>query len=166
MPRRPDMPCAHCGSLMWRGSTSRPVGEAVCQPCRRKRPEYRDKRSGRLPVMESWTCGRCSAECERVKTRGRSPKLCERCRPNGGAHIPDRLRAEVYERDEWVCQICTEPVDGELVGSLSIWRPSIDHVVPRSAGGDEAPANLRLAHFWCNAVRGAEMYEDEMFRVA
>jgi len=35
MPNRPDVPCASCGSLMWRGTTSLPPGEAMCRPCRR-----------------------------------------------------------------------------------------------------------------------------------
>jgi hypothetical protein len=39
MPRRPDLPCARCGTLMWRGATSLPAGQAVCHPCRRKQPQ-------------------------------------------------------------------------------------------------------------------------------
>jgi endogenous inhibitor of DNA gyrase (YacG/DUF329 family) len=35
MPRRPDVPCASCGKLMWRGSTSLPSGQATCLGCRR-----------------------------------------------------------------------------------------------------------------------------------
>lgn len=36
MPHRPDVPCAGCGELIWRGSTSLPPGEATCRSCRRK----------------------------------------------------------------------------------------------------------------------------------
>lgn len=35
MPRVPDVPCADCGKLMWRGTGSLPPGQARCQPCRR-----------------------------------------------------------------------------------------------------------------------------------
>ncbi len=38
MPRRPDMPCADCGGLMWRGTGSLPAGQARCTPCRRQGP--------------------------------------------------------------------------------------------------------------------------------
>ena len=31
--------------------------------------------------------------------------------------------------------------------------PSLDHVVPRSRGGDDAMGNLRTAHMICNAYR-------------
>ncbi len=37
MPRRPDVPCARCGRLLFGGRTSLPSGERVCQPCRRAR---------------------------------------------------------------------------------------------------------------------------------
>lgn len=72
----------------------------------------------------------------------------------------------MYERDGWACGICLEPVDRELIGSASLWRPSIDHILPRSAGGSNEPENMRLAHFWCNAARGADLYADEDFRSA
>lgn len=39
MPHRPDLPCARCGTLMWRGSSSLPEGQAVCRPCRREQPQ-------------------------------------------------------------------------------------------------------------------------------
>lgn len=38
MPRSRDLPCSKCGTLMWRGSTSLPVGRATCLPCRRSVP--------------------------------------------------------------------------------------------------------------------------------
>lgn len=39
MPRNPDLPCARCGQLMWRSTTSLPKGQATCQPCRRRQRE-------------------------------------------------------------------------------------------------------------------------------
>jgi endogenous inhibitor of DNA gyrase (YacG/DUF329 family) len=39
MPRKPDVPCASCGRLLWRGRTSLPPGQATCHPCRRSRPK-------------------------------------------------------------------------------------------------------------------------------
>lgn len=34
MPRRPDLPCADCGTLMWRGKGVLPEGQARCRACR------------------------------------------------------------------------------------------------------------------------------------
>ena len=39
MARNPDLPCAQCGRLLWRGSTSLPEGQATCRPCRASRPK-------------------------------------------------------------------------------------------------------------------------------
>lgn len=33
--RKPDLPCASCGKLMWRTKSSAPVGVATCIDCRR-----------------------------------------------------------------------------------------------------------------------------------
>lgn len=33
--------------------------------------------------------------------------------------------------------------------------PTIDHLLPVSAGGDDVRANVRLAHFICNSRRGS-----------
>lgn len=38
MPRRPDTPCARCGTLLWGGTASLPAGERTCRPCRRQEP--------------------------------------------------------------------------------------------------------------------------------
>lgn len=102
---------------------------------------------------------------ERPTVRGVLPKRCRDCQPKRTAIRPSVRRA-VYERDGWQCGICEEPVDASLAGSGSIWRPSLDHVVPYTEDGTDEPENLRLAHFWCNSVRGAATYEDEVFRAA
>jgi len=33
--KKPDLPCASCGKLMWRTKSSAPIGEAMCMDCRR-----------------------------------------------------------------------------------------------------------------------------------
>ena len=38
MPRKPNIPCAACGRLLWGGRGSLPAGQATCQPCRRLNP--------------------------------------------------------------------------------------------------------------------------------
>ena len=63
-------------------------------------------------------------------------------------------RQEIFARDGWVCGICDEPVDPDL-RAPDPKSASIDHVVPLSLGGDDTPANVRLAHLGCNVSRGA-----------
>lgn len=66
---------------------------------------------------------------------------------------------EIYERDEWVCQICHEPVD-----PAAMWPDprcaSLDHIIPVSRPGtSHTRANVRLAHLDCNIARGNRMDE-------
>ena len=71
-----------------------------------------------------------------------------------GRSISSAVRREVYERDGWVCQLCFEPVvETEKFGR---WSPTVDHIIPRSMQlvPDHSPSNLRLAHNYCNAIRG------------
>jgi 5-methylcytosine-specific restriction endonuclease McrA len=80
---------------------------------------------------------------------------------SGRFRLPRNVRLAIYRRDEWTCQLCTEPVDPKLMDSdpLNDWAPSLDHIDCQSWGvRDHSPENLRLAHRWCNSVRGDETY--------
>jgi 5-methylcytosine-specific restriction endonuclease McrA len=62
-------------------------------------------------------------------------------------------RRAVYDRDGWLCRLCLRPVDRRL----SLPHPhaaTLDHMIPRAAGGTSDPANLQTAHAICNHVRG------------
>lgn len=261
MPRRPDLPCADCGTLMWRTRTSRPEGQARCQPCRRANPvhgtlgAYRKhgcrcvacrsghneaqkayvalvtKRDGISPderyrprkrrpctvcgtVMKAggtsptprcqpcllmnrrtkrraasrrraavqklrvaaagqpanpnwpWVVGACANCGESFTRKGMASSYCSvRCkradRPKG-AFISRSERRRIYERDNWTCQLCMDPVDPAL-HYLDDWAASLDHIEPQSRAlfPDHSPKNLRLAHRWCNSVRGDESYYTE-----
>lgn len=89
----------------------------------------------------------CSKRCSRQSERHRSGRFV----------VTPSRRLKIYERDGWTCQLCTEPVDPSLHHSDQ-WAATLDHIVPRSQGGDDSDENLRLAHRWCNSVRGDESY--------
>ena len=83
--------------------------------------------------------------------------LCAPCRGNRPGYslgISPAARMAIYERDARTCGICCEPVDS-TVPANSRWGATLDHIVPRSSGGSDDPANLRLAHRHCNSKRGA-----------
>lgn len=64
------------------------------------------------------------------------------------------VRAQVLDRDGWVCQLCGRPIVAGLRRSHPL-GPSVDHRTPLGMGGDPLdPANLRAAHFGCNSSRG------------
>jgi 5-methylcytosine-specific restriction endonuclease McrA len=100
----------------------------------------------------------CSRRCSRAYDRA----------ARGRFSIRPSTRTAIYERDQWTCQLCSEPVDQDLASEdpFHDWAPSLDHIIPQSKGGSHAPWNLRLAHRWCNAVRGAEDYHSDLFVAA
>lgn len=161
------IPCTVCGEPT--GWTRRSDKSNVThQKCSRG-PNYRESRSRRADgYVDRWNCAECGVACTRPATKGQRPKYCELCRrvrQNPLIHIRHKERLKLYERDDWVCWLCCESVDGGLIGSKSHWRPSLDHVVPRSAGGSDEPENLRLAHWWCNSVRGDGTHNKDFFEV-
>lgn len=174
---KPRIPCSECGGATgWadlpsareramKGNSGR---GPVCNPCRRSRPGYKPRVSGRRKDRtEENVCERCDEVWTRPVTKGQRPKYCPDCRGDYRRWIPIAVRRGVYERDSWVCGICLEHVDEGLIGSKSPWRPSLDHVVPRSEGGSDEPENLRLSHFWCNGVlNDGRAYSDDDFRIA
>ena len=63
------------------------------------------------------------------------------------------IREDIFERDNWTCGLCDEPIDPELKYPESE-SASIDHIVPISHGGDDIPANVQAAHLSCNISKG------------
>lgn len=70
-----NLPCSRCGSLMWRGKSSLPEGNAVCQPCRREQPQPYTRVDRYIP-RPCAHCGRaytdpargtCSDRCARLR---------------------------------------------------------------------------------------------------
>ena len=117
-----------------------------------------------------FTCGGCAWCGEYFVGVGRTcSKACSvsakfKRRSSGVSFsISPRVRLEIYERDNWTCQLCENPVSKDL-HYLDNWAPSLDHIIPQSHMliPDHSPSNLRLAHRWCNSARGdgSNMTED------
>ncbi|MFF3128519.1 HNH endonuclease [Streptomyces sp. NPDC057908] len=76
-----------------------------------------------------------------------------RAAKRGGVSEPYTL-LQIAERDRGRCGLCGQRVlmAAKVPHSKA---PTIDHVVPVSEGGDDTRANVQLAHFRCNSVKGA-----------
>ena len=148
--------CPQCGV-----ETSAYGGRIYCS----SRCAWTAQRSRKATPPRAFTCHRCGDPFTREQPkRGARPTLCPSCRGKRRAEIPKAVRIAVYERDEWICQLCMEPVD-QTAPAATAWAPTLDHIVCWSAGGGDEPDNLRLAHFWCNSVRADERrYDDDFFR--
>lgn len=57
-----------------------------------------------------------------------------------------QLRADVFERDHYVCVYCLAMLDAATA--------RVDHVVPRSRGGSDDLDNLATACPGCNSAKG------------
>ena len=136
------VPCAQCSAPIYRSRTSRPTGEATCNPCSRKGcGSYAAYRRG---------C-RC-AECRKANAIRTATEVGPLFKFRW---ISDAERLRIYERDNWICQLCSKPVDLS-VHHLRASAPTLDHIEPRSVAliPDDRPENLRTAHRGCNSARG------------
>lgn len=165
MPRAFDP--SKCGTARGRDQ-HRHRGEKPCEPCREAWNVVSRERLARLresgwvrPDREPPKLRRVPSVCtdcgKSIKASTPSP-VCSQCRSRSkrGIYIRDVERLAIYDRDEWCCGICSDPVDRELSGHHQ-WGPTLDHIIPRSLGGSDDPDNLRLAHRACNSRRGAKV---------
>lgn len=81
----------------------------------------------------------CSGKCRKRALR--------RAHPRPGGNWNHRHLKRVAERDGWICHLCGKRV--------APGQESVDHLVPRSAGGPDRMDNVALAHHRCNTLRRA-----------
>lgn len=62
----------------------------------------------------------------------------------------------IFERDQWVCRLCFEPVDRYAIAPQPN-APTLDHIIPISRGGPHQPHNLQCAHWKCNINKSDAM---------
>lgn len=86
--------------------------------------------------------------------------------------ISSTIREHVYERDGWRCTYCAaelaryrvencEDGGGDRVVYFRDGKyPTLDHVVPKSKGGWNHPANLVAACVNCNSQKGSRWPDD------
>lgn len=177
MTRKPDLPCAGCGKLLWRGSRSLPLGQARCHDCRRAAlmaicPVCDELFQTVVRSDKGATAGRrtetCGQYCNNIHQIGGvfDPKLkAASALEHDHARVARRrklikegtvekfTRLEIFERDGWICHICKDPVDKTLSGR-SPMGATIDHLISLFDGGEHSKANVALAHNSCNAKRG------------
>lgn len=155
MSRKPDSPCADCGKLMYRGSSSLPVGQARCQPCRRERPPQ--PKATTIPHI-CVQCGvtfycasrrtrHCSRSCLSQAMQIRPPDDTRVKRTQREQAAPGLSKARRYQlRDQLIrrgtqCAYCDNQAD------------TIDHVVPLVRGGTNYEGNLVVCCKSCNSSK-------------
>lgn len=71
------------------------------------------------------------------------------------------MNREIFDRDEWVCQLCGDLVDPDLRWP-NPWSVSLDHVIPIS--NPNCPGhvwdNVWTTHLRCNLSKNARLLEE------
>lgn len=123
-------------------------------------------------------CGErfCSDACSELHSResvARAREAARLYRKAAGRHFKQRAKRHgvayerfpkslIYERDNYTCQLCNEPVlktaqYRKSDGKIHLKSPTIDHIIPMSKGGDHVPHNCQTACFGCNSKKGNRM---------
>ena len=122
---------------------------AMSEKCKEANKRYAKSEKGR------------EANCERVKKyssteKGKevSRKRNQKRRAQKRTSLTDNFFSrEIFERDNWMCKICGEPIFEELKHPHH-FSASIDHIIPLSKGGAHTPENVQAAHLICNIRKG------------
>lgn len=91
----------------------------------------------------------CSRGCQATRNHQyRSAKI-------SAAPVENVSHAAVFERDQWICHLCSGPIDRKLRGKHP-QMVSLDHVIPVSdpAYPGHVWENLAAAHLLCNTRKG------------
>ncbi|MGY1693572.1 HNH endonuclease [Geodermatophilus sp. SYSU D00814] len=145
---------------------------AARERARAKRDREYDARSELWAVC--WRCGdlfllrRQDTHCQRPECRQARKALAtrlhvgaQRVREAGfGAAVETFTLQDVYERDNGHCYLCGLPTIGDLDDGGQPASATLDHVVPIQQGGAHTLDNVRLAHLYCNAVKGSRSAEE------
>jgi len=114
-----------------------------------------------LPVRALGLCSNCWKRAARASGRLKDEPWDDRRRANAekrrarkfGVGYEDFERSEVFARDNWMCGLCSEPVDPDITWPDPL-SPSLDHVLPLSLGGAHSRANTQCSHLGCNVAKG------------
>lgn len=136
-------------------------GERVCIRCGEKKDLDQFGYATKARTYRRTSCFDCDSERNR-EYYAESPEYRAKMRAHNVRRVA-RLRElpneefthlEIFERDNWTCQICNREVPRDLDDLYHPDYPQLDHIVPLSYTGPDNPghvrSNVQLAHRLCN----------------
>lgn len=120
-------------------------------------PEYREKK---MASNKEWVeenrekkreINRRYNRSKKGRLRDKKKKTIRRAREKCSV-VEDIHPIEIFERDDYVCQLCGKPID-PIKKYPDLMSASIDHIIPVSLGGNHTYDNLQAAHFLCNTQK-------------
>ena len=107
----------------------------------------------------------CCVDCQK-KNLHRRHDVIRRTKMKAAIVDRDITLQRVCSKDGCKCYLCGNSIDWEdyhIINGKKFagkYYPSIDHIVPLTRGGLHQWENVRLAHFSCNASKGANLIEE------
>lgn len=170
--------CPSCGCLFVRsgakGNGARRTCSDGCSAAMMRSKQREWSRAHRVPPsardgacspLAYGNCRRCGTlfvhdeRCVQVYCGRKCAKAVERKRYRHARRTSGRSETfsllEIAERDGWRCHLCGKQVPDREYKARDL-DPTIDHLVPVSAGGSHTRDNVALAHNRCNWQRGAD----------
>lgn len=150
--KRQQQPCPTCGTPFVSTNATHRRCSRTCgplQPLRNGEPRPCAKCAvGQALAPRRW-CDPCRSAARRAHYRRKNAVR------RGALKVGATLTIEqLGDRDCWTCHLCRRRV-GRTFKAPHPRSATFDHLIPISAGGTDAPENLRLAHWGCNSRRGA-----------
>jgi 5-methylcytosine-specific restriction endonuclease McrA len=172
--------CRSCGAVFVKRGSS-----VLCRPCKAVAALPKEPKPERAPVYRATAityvdcaeCGTlfighgvqvtyCSTKCT-TKARRRRTRIREKAngqrrgKATPGMVIEQFTMREIAVRDGWRCHLCGKKVPDRSYRARDK-DPTIDHIIPRSEGGDHTRANVALAHNRCNWEKAARAVGEQL----
>lgn len=163
--------CLECRRARYAGADGQELRRAKAREAQaasrqRRRAEGRLKPSRPPKPPQQWNCAVCGIlVIAKPKSKSRGKYCPEHAHAIANLAKGHRRRAakygvtyewtdprKVYDRDGWICGLCDEPVDPDLVYPDPM-SASLDHVIPMSLGGPHHLDNLQCSHWLCNVQK-------------
>lgn len=160
---RTDRPCRNCGAAFTAKKSDAEFCSSACY--NRHLDENNPKRCTEADCDRGVRAkGLCSMHWRRqARADGREANPVWNERRKAGYHkrraqksttqVEDIEPRDIYERDIWLCGLCSTPVDPDVAWPDPM-SPSLDHIQPLSKGGAHTYENVQLAHLTCNVSKG------------
>lgn len=152
-PERGPTPCeGGCGVMV---EQPRKGLRSRCDHCAARR---------RRDVIAAWWAARPELKSAKSREQKRRRRLAKK--GINGERFTDR---EIFERDGWICGICSQPVDPDLKYP-DLMSASLDHKIPLAYSKHlnidlHVRANAQCAHFLCNSRKGDRIEDEELDRL-